>query len=253
MALKYIDISEHQKNINYDELSKHIDGVILRAGVCGYGTLKIKREDLMFKKHYENFKRLGVPVGVYWYSCAYTEAEAIEEAEKLLDIIKDKEIDLPVFIDVEDAHNTSASGCAKINQAGLSKDHLSKVVKAFCDRIEAEGYYVGIYASRSWMTDKLDSEGILKQFDKWIAEWNASCNFKGQYGMWQYSSSVYMPGYDGRLDASYAYKDYNAIIKKAGLNKKKKEEVESDEKQDIDIKKEISEIIDKLNKIMEVI
>ena len=101
MRTKGIDISTWQKpsQINYNQLAKEVDFVILRAGYTGRSTGVSLHKDDAFEQHYKSFLKRGIPVGVYWYSCANTKAKGIAEAKKCLEIIKGKTISYPVFID----------------------------------------------------------------------------------------------------------------------------------------------------------
>ncbi len=214
-----IDISSYQTNVDYNKVKNDgIEMVILRVGFTGYGVMKTKQKDKMFEKHYKGFKNVGIPIGVYWYSCAYTEKEAKEEAKKVLEYIKEKEIELPIFIDVEDNHDTTKIGNAKQNQYSLGKKQLTKVVNAFCKTIEESGYYVGIYASTYWLNTKLDMN-VLKKYDIWVAHYNVNKpTYKGKYGVWQYTSKGKVNGINGNVDFDYIYKAYPDIIRKKGLN-----------------------------------
>ena len=208
MATKlYIDISKYQTNVDYQEIAKHIDGVILRVGFTGWGAL-VSQKDPLFEKHYEGFRAAGVPIGVYWYSCASTEAKAIKEAELTLKYIKGKKIELPVWFDSEDTHH----------QKPLSKAALTKVADAFCRTIEKAGYYTGIYASTSWLNTELDMIQLSK-YDVWVAHYGVQQpTYKRAYGMWQYTSDGSLKGYSGRLDMNKVYRDYPELIRKNKLN-----------------------------------
>ena len=94
MKTKGIDISTWQKpsQINYDHLAKEVDFVILRAGYTGHGTGVSLHKDDAFEKHYKAFHERGIPIGVYWYSCANTKTKGVAEAKKCLEIIKGKTI-----------------------------------------------------------------------------------------------------------------------------------------------------------------
>ena len=216
---KAIDISYYQKNVDYKKVKESgIEMVILRAGFTGYGINKLKNKDKLFEEHYNGFKNVGIPIGVYWYSCAYTEEEAEEEALKVLEIVKNKEIELPIFIDVEDNHDITKSGLAKQNQYELSRNELTKVVARFCEIIEKNGYYVGIYASTHWLNKKLDMN-ILKRYDIWVAHYNVKKpTYNGTYGIWQYTSKGNVSGINGNVDLDYIYKAYPDIIRNKGLN-----------------------------------
>lgn len=216
MELKYIDISEHQKKVDFKKIKEDgVQGVILRCGYTGYGTAKSKQKDSRFEEYYKGFTEVGLPIGVYWYSCAVTEEEAIKEANLTLEYIKDKKIELPVFFDTEDNHNTKKY--SPISQYTIGRTKLTKVTKAFCETIENAGYYVGIYASTSWLNNQLNMND-LKAYDVWVAQYSSKCQYKGNYGMWQYSSKGKVNGISGNVDMNKCYKDYPAIIKNAGLN-----------------------------------
>ena len=206
-----LDISVYQGRVDFNKMkAAGVKGVIIRCGYTGWGTTKSKQKDANFEENYKKAKEVGLPVGVYWYSCASTEAEAIEEANLTLEYIKGKQIDYPVYFDSEDNHW----------QRSLSISELSKVAKAFCETIEKAGYYVGIYASTSWLQDELDMS-FLKDYDVWVAQYNTRCTYTGNYGMWQYSSKGNGATYgcsSTYVDMNHCYKDYPTIIKKAGLN-----------------------------------
>lgn len=207
MTKKYIDVSEWQRNINYRELLENgIDGAMLRCGYTGYGPEKNKVEDALFSTHYEGMNGVGIPVGVYWYSCATSIYEAEEEAEKVLEIIKDKKIALPVAWDTEN----------ELWQQNLSKGRLTDCAIAFCEKIENAGYYAMIYASLSWFKDKLDLKK-LTAYDKWVASWGNSFPYI-DFGIWQYTSQGHVKGIDGNVDLNKSYKDYETLIASVGLN-----------------------------------
>lgn len=215
MELKFIDISTFQSKVDYQKVKDDgVKGVILRCGFTGYGKAKSKQKDSCFEKHYKGFTNVGVPIGVYWYSCAVTEEEAIKEAELTLEYIKDKKIELPVYIDTEDNHNTKKY--SPESQYTIGKTRLTKVVKAYCETIENAGYYVGIYASTSWFKNQLIDKD-LKAYDHWVAQWSSS-KPSIEHGLWQYSSKGKVNGINGNVDMNKCYKDYPAIIKNAGLN-----------------------------------
>lgn len=212
---KIIDISKYQdpKNINYDLLSKNIDGVILRLGYTGYGTGSSLNKDEHFERHYKEFKKRNIAIGAYYYSCADTEKDGLNEAKFVYDLIKNKEFDLPIYLDVEDEHH----------QKNQSKNILTKAVDTFLSYLENKGYYVGLYASSSWLNFRLDMN-VLSKYTVWVAHYGVSKpSFNGKYDMWQYTSSGRLPGYNYDLDLNYLYKDFS-IIKKSGMNGYKKQE-----------------------------
>lgn len=211
MAQIVIDVSSHQNPaaFNFFELKKHISGAILRVGRTYWGTGNSYGKDEQFEAFYKACKQHGIPVGAYWYSCADTTAEAMAEADKCFEWgLRGKQFELPIYWDTEDEHH----------QRKAAKGQLTRVAQAFLERLESRGYYVGIYASASWLNTKLDMD-VLKDYDVWVAHYGVSKPaYNRPYGLWQYSSTARIAGYNGDLDASYMYKDYPTIIKKAGLN-----------------------------------
>lgn len=216
-----LDISSHTRPFDYFKFkAQHpeIRGVILRCGFTGWGRDKSKNIDAEFERHYLGFKRIGLPIGVYYYSCAVTTAEAIEEARLTISIIKNKQLDYPVYFDTENDHDIREAGASQVSQAMLPPKQLTDIVIAYCSLIEDAGYYTGIYASASWFRDRLEL-GRLLRFDKWVAHYGVnkpSVTFK--YGMHQFTKTARVEGHRGYVDLNWCTRDYPAIIKRAGLN-----------------------------------
>lgn len=210
MSFKGIDISRHQKagKVNFAKLKAlGYEFVIIRAG---YGK-HISQKDIAFDSHYNGAIKAGLKVGAYHYSYATTVAEALQEAECFIKWIKGKRLEYPVAFDIEDK-------CQK----SLTTAQRTAIAKAFMTKVEEAGYYTMIYSSASWLGSKLDMKA-LRHFDVWCACYTAADKikkyYKGNFGIWQYSSSVILPSvYPSRLDCNIAYKDYAKIIKRAKLN-----------------------------------
>lgn len=204
-----LDVSRYQdpNAVDFDTLSQHISGVILRAGYTGWGA-KSLYADQTFDRYYQEFTKRGIPVGAYWFSCAQNAEDGKKEAEKMLELVGNKKLEMPLFWDTESEERQRELPKSVLTDAGLS----------FLTTLEDAGYYVGIYASTSWLNEKLDMSR-LKDYDVWVAHYGvAQPTYQGDYDMWQFTSSYRLPGYDGNLDASWSYVDYPSIIRRAGLN-----------------------------------
>lgn len=207
MAISGIDVSYYQGNIDWVSLKNSgVQFAILRLGYTGYASSKTKALDPMFEVYYRNAKAVGIPVGVYYFSRATTKEEGISEANFVLQHLQGKQLEYPVYIDVEDTYY----------QANTNIANLTSAVKAFCDTIESKKYYVGIYASLNWFNTKLNLNE-LTLYDKWVAQWGNVNTFRGPYGMWQYSSTGSIANVNP-VDLNYAYKDFPKIMKEYGLN-----------------------------------
>lgn len=196
-----IDISEHQGIIDWSNLNT--DFVILRAG---YGKVE-SQKDKMFEANYNGAKAKGIPVGVYWYSYATNPDEARKEADVFLSVISGKAFEYPVFYDVEEQR-----------QFALGKETVSAIIKAFLEKVEAAGYWVGLYMSASPLSSYVTGD-IKKRYTIWVANYGVSRpSYAGSYGIWQYSSSGMIGGITGNVDLDYSYVDYPTQIKAKGLN-----------------------------------
>lgn len=235
MAIKGIDVSEWQGNLTKNNWLKvknsGIQFAILRCGYTTYGKSKKKYVDRYFENNYKICKEIGLPIGVYYYSCATSENEAKEEANFVLSLIKNKKFEYPVVIDTEDNHNINKSTNSPVSQASIGKYKLTPLIKTFCEIIESKGYYVSIYASTYWFKNNLILED-LKLYDKWIAQWSKTVSVSYKYGMWQYSSQGTVNGLSGNIDLDYAYLDYPEIMKKNGLNGFEKETISEPDKEE---------------------
>lgn len=235
MVIKGIDVSEWQGNLTKNNWLKvknsGIQFAILRCGYTTYGKSKKKYVDRYFENNYKICKEIGLPIGVYYYSCATNETEAKEEANFVLSLIKNKKFEYPVVIDTEDNHNINKSTNSPVSQAFIGKYKLTPLIKTFCEIIESKGYYVSIYASTYWFKNNLILED-LKLYDKWIAQWSKTVSVSYKYGMWQYSSQGTVNGLSGNIDLDYAYLDYPEIMKKNGLNGFEKETISEPDKEE---------------------
>lgn len=197
-----IDISKHQGDINLAALKDKVEFVIIRAGYSN-------SIDPKFERNYNLCKELGIPVGTYWYSYALNVDAAKKEANTFLNVLKGKQFEYPVYLDMEDA-----DGWKKKHDYNF--DNSKAISEAFCSIVEGAGYYTGIYASKSWFDTYLKG---LDRYNKWIAHWsNVSYEDKSGVGMHQYTSKLKLNGYSGNLDGDYAHTDFPTIIKSGGLN-----------------------------------
>lgn len=198
-----IDVSQWQGVIDWGKVkAAGTQFALIRAG---YGdTLSYPRQiDAQFERNYAECKRLGIPVGVYFYCYAMNAAEAKREAECCLALLKGKQFEFPIYYDVEE-YDLFKSG------------KTAEVCRAFIKVLEDAGYWVGIYTYRSAMgyfpADIKDKKAMA------IAEYGSKLNYNGQYGIWQNSSTWYVNGINGRVDHDYCYVDYPKLIKERGKN-----------------------------------
>lgn len=194
-----IDVSKYQKSIDWNKVKNAgINFVMIRCGYRGYGS-GVLVEDPMFRSHISGAKAAGLKVGVYFFSQAIDEREAVEEASMTISLIKSVGgVNMPVAIDSEYANG--GSGRAD----GLSKSARTEVTKAFCDTIAGSGYTPMVYASKSWFASHLNVSA-LGSYRIWVAHYAAACGYSGRYEIWQYTSKGSVAGVSGNVDMNISY------------------------------------------------
>ena len=173
MNERVVDVSHHNGDIDFKAIkSAGIYGVIIHAGFGKYASQK----DKTFEQNYERAKAVGLKVGAFWYSYAYSTAEAELEAMTFLDVIRGKCFELPVYYDVEEKKH-----------AALGKDKVSAIITTFCDIVEKKGYFVGVYSADSWFKDYI-SDDVKRRYTCWVAHVeNVKPKYIAKYDMWQYT------------------------------------------------------------------
>ena len=206
-ALHGIDVSKHQGTINWDAVAADpsVQFAILRAGYGRYESQK----DPTFERNYAECKRLGIPVGAYWYSYATTPADAATEGRLFAKVLVGKQFEYPVYFDQEDGSIPAAQRTA--------------CALAFFDAMGAE-WYKGYYSYTAWMPS-VDLAAIRQHCDTvWLADYRATPDQTIQRDMHQYTSTGNVAGIGGRVDCNRAYVDFPAIIREAGKNGFEKED-----------------------------
>ncbi len=193
-----IDISRHNGNIDWNAVkASGVDYVIIRCGYRGSAT-GVLIEDENFKKNIRNATAAGLKVGIYVFSQAINEVEAVKEASLAVSLAKGYNLTYPIFIDTE----SSGGRADKIDVATRTA-----VVNAFCQTVASAGYQPGIYASKSWFETKLNM-GAIGNYKIWLAQYSAAPTYKGRYDMWQYTSKGKISGIKGNVDLNYSYLGY---------------------------------------------
>ncbi|MBU9746594.1 hypothetical protein KTH81_22490 [Lachnospiraceae bacterium ASD3451] len=194
-----IDVSDNQGMINWPEAAAGgVQFAILRT-VRGSG-----KTDYQFEANYAGCQAAGIPVGGYKYSYATTVAEAQREAEQVVALFAGRQMDLPIWFDMEDK-------C----QRGLSRGRLADMANAFMSVISAAGYRTGVYCNLDWYKNVLPVSQITTN-DWWIARYGANNGraeerFKPSVTSmsgWQYTSRGRVSGISGNVDCNILYRDY---------------------------------------------
>ena len=202
------DFSKHQGTIDWASVKQSgVEFVILRAAVRGYGSSGNLMTDSQIAANIEGALSQNIDVGIYVFSQAVTTEEAVEEAERALDIIKGYDIKLPVYFDSEYSGAPNRTGRAD----GLTKAERTSLAIAFCETVRNAGYKPGVYASKSFFYNNLGYAAFQSRgYEIWLAHHISSVtDFKYPYNIWQYTSKGSIGGVQSEYaDLDVAYYDY---------------------------------------------
>ena len=193
-----IDVSKYQNTIDWPTVAQNKYFAIIRAGY-GFGHI-----DNFYEHNYEQAKAAGVKVGAYWYSYAGSVSDAEQEAYYVVQALKGKQFEWPIYYDIEEK---------SIFEAGIAND----IAKAFCNILEANKYYCGIYCSTYYLNTYFYDD-VKNRYTIWLAHWDVDVpTYKGDYKVWQYTKGT-VPGINGDCDLDKGYLDFEPVMKENGLN-----------------------------------
>ncbi|MDO4302666.1 MAG: GH25 family lysozyme, partial [Bacillota bacterium] len=194
-----IDVSKWNGAIDWNAVKNSgVSYVIIRCGYRG-STTGALIEDPTFRTNIQGATKAGLKVGVYFFTQATNEVEAVEEASMVVGLIKGYNISYPVFLDVE-----PSGGRAD----GINVATRTAVCKAFCQTVQNSGYKAGIYANKTWFNEKIDAPS-LTGYKIWLAQYAAAPSYsRTRYDMWQYSSKGKVSGISTDVDMNISYMGY---------------------------------------------
>ena len=202
--MKGIDVSHWQKDINFEAVKNSgVEFVILKAGGSDAGFYT----DSKFEENYTAAAAAGLNVGCYYFAGSkfIGEKNGTADAKKFASIIKSKKFDMPIYLDIEAQPTSEKSG---ITEAAI----------AFCDHMEKQGYFIGIYASDiSGFKERLDPSVVTK-YSSWVARYGKQPEYNRYWSMWQYSSTGAVTGITGNVDLDISNFDFPELIKRKHFN-----------------------------------
>ena len=195
-----VDVSSHQQEIDWELVAANgVEFAMIRVGYRGYTEGEIQPDDY-FVQNIEGARAAGLDVGVYFFSQALDEQEAIDEANYVLERIKPYSLSYPVIFDWEDIE-------ADARTDGMDSVQLTKNAIAFCDTIKQAGYRAGVYFNQRFGYEEFDLES-LQDYVFWLAEYNDTPSFSFHFQIWQYCN-------DGRVDGIKTDVDLNLAFLRA--------------------------------------
>ncbi len=193
-----VDVSDHQDEIDWDAVAADgIDFAIVRAGYRGTTEGDIKA-DTRCLDNLRGARAAGLKVGVYFFSQATSEAEAVEEVDFIAEQIGDTQLDYPVVYDAEVASDQGEEGRTK--NMGVSA--LTACCKAFCDAVRAHGWQPMIYGGRADL-GRLNLNGDLADVPVWYAKYDEGWpDVQYNMTMWQYTAKADVDGISSETDVN---------------------------------------------------
>ena len=202
-----IDVSSHNGDIDWAKVAESgVEFVMIRCGYRGYVSGKIV-QDARFDANIKGAHQNGITIGIYFYSTAINEREALQEAAWVARLLGDYEkegikIVFPVAYDFEEFYNKNSS-----RAENLSKEQLTANTVTFLNHIGSVGYTPMLYASKSAVDYYWDFDKIA-EYDFWLAHYVERTNYGGAYSMWQYSNTGKVSGIKGNTDLNISYYRY---------------------------------------------
>ncbi len=198
-TLRGIDVSEHQREIDWSAVARDgIDFAYIRAGYRGY-TEGALFTDAYFERNLKNAAANGLLTGVYFFSQAITEAEAIEEARYVLSLLDGVSLNLPVMYDWE-----RMEGVENARTNSLDAETRTFCAAAFCRTINEAGHRAGIYFNRQLGYYGYDLSR-LTDYSFWLTVPGSSPDFYYATDLWQYSFSETVAGISEPTDMNLLF------------------------------------------------
>ena len=193
-AMTGVDVSVYQEDIDWKQVkASGVDFAMIRVGFRGYGPSGIVSEDSRFRDNIAGALDAGLQVGVYFFSQAINVWEAQEEANFVLNVIKDYDVTFPVVFDWERITNASA------RTDGLPGGTITLCARTFCDTVAQAGYTPMVYFNLDLGYLGYDLNQ-LKDYGFWLAEYRTTPTFFYDFDMWQYTAKGSVPGIKGNVD-----------------------------------------------------
>ena len=187
-----IDVSEWQEEVDWQQVKNAgVEFAMIRAGWRG-SEQGVLVEDTCAQANYAGARAAGVQVGVYFFSQAVSVQEAVEEAEYLLEIIRDWKLDMPVVYDWEFISEDSRTG-------HVDARTLTDCAKAFCETVADAGYRPMVYFNTDQSFERMYLRE-LTEYDFWLAQYDTVLNYPYKIDMWQYTETGAVPGISGNVD-----------------------------------------------------
>lgn len=188
-----IDVSSHQGDIDWEAVADEgVEFAFIRAVYRGYGTGKLVVDEKCLE-NIEGAQAAGIDVGVYVFSQAISQAEVLEEAGTVIDLLDGYTLQLPIVFDVEKVGDSQA------RTNSLTVEERTNLTIAFLEAVKNAGYEPMVYHNTE-MGAMLVDLTQLTDYPKWFAGYNKEFYWPYEYDIWQYSENGSINGINGKVD-----------------------------------------------------
>ena len=202
-----INVNSKKGDIDWQQVKDSgVDYAMIRVGWRGDDNGKIALDE-KFEDNIKGAAAVGLPVGVYFYSKAVTDAEADEEATFVLEQIRVYNVTYPVAIYWE--YGTKDDGTLDETKRTVrcNGDQVTGFIDTFCKKVKAAGHTAAYYCDKSMGYTKLNL-ATLSGYDMWYAEFRSAPSFYYDFTMWQYTKSGTVPGIEEEVPINLCLKKY---------------------------------------------
>jgi len=198
---KSVAPEQYRYGIDVAKWNGIIDWAKVKAAGKEFAVLKVTQKDNQieggFLRNYQGCKEHQIPIAVYRYVYATSVKAAEAEARAIVEVLRGREIEGEVWLDMEDK-----------SLFNVGKSALTLIIDQQAKILKGAGYRVGIYCDRDFYAQILDHVDLAKRYKFWIAKWGkndgtwanrSDCPKDIAYG-WQYTSKGKVLGINGDVD-----------------------------------------------------
>lgn len=189
---KGITVSKYQNlrgSIDWKQVAAdHISFAMVRLGYY-------KEKDPYFDENMRGADHAGIKTGVCFYSNASSVQEAKEEADYVLDIVKDYRVSYPISYDLD---------TVALNKK-ISREQLTAIVGAFCEEIESAGYRVVVFGDYDCLTKRINAKKV--PYDIWYNRQGMSNSFQNRT-IWRCTEKGKINGIAGSVCIEFSFENY---------------------------------------------
>lgn len=203
-----VSVNEQSGDVDWAAVKQSgVDFAMIRVGYRGKGGGQLLL-DTKFEANVKAASEAGLKIGVYFFSQAVTDNEALEEANFVLEKIRLYQVEYPVAIYWQYVTDANGEPDIRARTTGCNGDQVTGFIQTFCSKVKAAGFNASFFADKNMGYEKLNLS-LLKDYQLWYAESKKAPSFYYDFTMWQYTSEADVPGISVKVPINIAMKKYS--------------------------------------------